>query len=380
MRKKAVGIICEFNPLHNGHIYFINKVKEIYPDRAVVLVLNSYFLQRGEASIISKENRVRLSLKYGVDLVLEQPVFFGTQSADTFAESAVKLLESMYVDTLVFGSECNDKVILENIADKQLNDPDFDNLIKVNLKKGDNYPTAVAKACETSNFEYNPNDILGICYIKAIKKNNYRITYETIQRTNSFHDNILDEDIVSASNIRKRINDNESIDKYIPDGVKKYINKINYDTLFAILKLKIITDGNLMQYLDVDNGMNMKLVRTALSSNNYNEFIEKAKNKKYTYTRLNRMITHILLGITKEDVKKEKLKYLHVLGFNKVGQKYLSLNKKRMFISNGTDKFSKIYKYEIRAAALYELITGEVVYKYDNSTKPIKDFEKELED
>ncbi len=375
MRKKAVGIICEFNPLHNGHIYFINEVKKMYPDRVIVLVLNSYFLQRGEPSVISKENRVNLALEYGVDLVLEQPVFFGTQSADTFAECAITLLELLKVNTLVFGSECNDKNKLFEIANKQLTDPEFNEIIKENLKQGINYPTAVAKACNFKGFEYTPNDILGICYIKSIIQNNYKIEYETIQRTNGFHDNKLDNEIVSASNVRKRLENNEKIDKYVPKNVIKYINKIDYDKLFSILKIKVINDNNLLQYLDVDSGMAIKLPRTALTSKNYQEFVEKAKNKNYTYTRINRMITHILLSITKEDARKLKLEYLHILGFNKDGQKYVSLHKKYLFLPNGTDKYSKIYKYEVRAAALYEVLTGEICYKFDHSTKPIKKIE-----
>ena len=161
-----IGIIAEYNPFHNGHIYHINKIKEKYPDAILILVLNGYFLERGEISILTKEEKTRIALEYGVNIVLELPFLMGSQSADIFADASIKILNNYHVNKIIFGSECNDVNMLTNIAKAQFKD-DFDELVKNYMDEGCNYPTALARACKV-NFDFNPNDLLGISYIKAI--------------------------------------------------------------------------------------------------------------------------------------------------------------------------------------------------------------------
>ncbi len=372
MKPKAVGIICEFNPFHNGHKYFIEKVKEMYPDHVIVLMLNGYFMQRGEVSILSKESKTKIALEHGIDLVIDHNIFYGTQSADNFAEAAIRCFDSANIDVIVFGSECNDKDKLYKIAKRQLTDNEFDLMVKKYHRTGISYPAAISKALEDENFSFTPNDILGICYVKAIIKNNFNIDFNTIKRTNDFHDNNLDSDIVSASNIRNKLLNNKDVAKYIPDGVEKYINTIDFDKLFAIIKMKILSNKDFVNCLDVDAGMRRRLIRSALETKNLPEFIERIKVKNYTYTKLNRMLIHIIFGITKQDSKTVKHDYYRVLGFNITGRKYLNKSKKVAFISHHTDKDSPLYHYEVRAAALYELLTGENVYRFEYCDKPIK--------
>ena len=220
---QKIGIICEYNPFHNGHLYHIKKIKELYPNSLIILILNGYFLERGEISIVSKKDKTKIALDNNIDLVLELPVIFGTQSADIFGYYSIEILNYFQVDKIIFGSESNDLKILENIADIQLNNQNYQENVRNLLNKGLNYPTALAKALNL-NFDFNnPNDLLAISYIKAIKKINPSISYESIKRTSDYHDLKSNQEIISASNIRNKINLNEDITKYLPEEVLKYI-------------------------------------------------------------------------------------------------------------------------------------------------------------
>ena len=157
---EIIGLIAEYNPLHNGHLYHINKIKEKYPNSLLVLVLNGYFLQRGEVSIISKYDKTLLALEYGVDIVISLPTLYGVQSADTFADTSIKLLNYLKVNRIIFGSETNDIDKLTLIANKSLELDESEDL-KETLKSGMNYPTALSKVINES-FTYNSNDLLGI--------------------------------------------------------------------------------------------------------------------------------------------------------------------------------------------------------------------------
>ena len=216
----VIGIICEYNPFHNGHLYHLNKIKELFPDSLIVLVLNGYFLERGEISIISKEDKAKIALKAGIDLVVELPFVFGTQSADIFASISIKILENLKCEYIIFGSECDDINILNSICDYMINNKkEYNQKVKEYLNSGCNYPTALAKSTNF-DFDFNSNDLLGISYIKAIKLNNYSIKPLTIKRTNNYLDTKSNESIISASNIRNKLLDNIDIKKYVP----KYIS------------------------------------------------------------------------------------------------------------------------------------------------------------
>ena len=206
----SIGIIVEYNPFHNGHLYQIEKVKEMYPDSKIIIILNGYFLERGLISLETKEEKTRLALKYGVDLVIELPFVFGSNSADTFASASLYLLNELKVKKLIFGSESNDINLLKTVASRQLEEG-FDEKLKSFLDQGLNYPTALNKAIGIELD--NPNDLLGVSYIKTILQNNYSIEPISIKRTNSYHDNNLNDKIVSASNIREKLNNNEDISK-----------------------------------------------------------------------------------------------------------------------------------------------------------------------
>jgi len=359
-----IGIIAEYNPFHNGHIYHINKIKELYPNSLIILVLNGYFLERGEVSIISKYNKTKLALDNNIDIVLELPTLFGTQSADTFSDASIKILNELGVEKIIFGSESNDIDKLSNIAKKQI-ESELD--IKKYLSEGLNYPTSLNKALD-SNIS-TPNDILGITYIKTILKNKYNIEPITIKRTNDYHDINSNDEIISASNIREKIKNNIDITSYLPN--KEYINEINEELLFDLIKYKINIIDDLSIYLTVDEGIENKLKKEINKVNTIDELILKIKSKRYTYNRLRRMLIHILLDIKKEDANL-LLTHIHLLGFNKIGQKYINSIKKKINIPILTkiDETDKIRNTELKASILYTMLTNEKT-DFEQKNKPI---------
>ena len=364
----VIGIICEYNPFHNGHLYHIKKIRELYPDSLIVLVLNGLFLERGEMSILTKENKTKLALRYGVDLVLELPVIYGTQSADTFADKAVTILNNFKTNKIVIGSENNDDSILMDIANTELNDPNFDLKVKENLSLGNNYPTSLAKALDV-DFDFKPNDLLGISYAKSILKNKYNIKLITIKRTNDYKDVESNDSIISAQNIREKLNNKIDISNYVPNDVINYIENINYDNFYLLLKYKINTE-NLNDILDVDEGIEYRLKKYINEANNLNEFIELIKTKRYTYNKINRLLIHILLNIPK-NINDTKLDYIKILGFNKNGKDYLNSLKKGLLIPTEVDKESNLYKYELNASIIYDLINNTNTKDFELKNKPI---------
>ncbi len=364
---EVIGIICEYNPFHNGHLYHIKKIKELYPNSLIILVLNGYFLERGEISILSKEAKTKIALAHGIDIILELPVIYGTQSADTFASVALKILNNFHVNKIIFGSESNEIEKIKEIASKQL-DEEYNKLVKEYLDNGLNYPTALAKALNI-DFEFLPNDLLGISYTKAIIQNNYNIEPITIKRTSAYHDTSSNDHIVSASNIREKIKNNEDISKYIPINIKDFINNTNYDNYFRLLKYKINTDNDLNEYLDVDEGIEYRLLEYINKSKNIDEFINNIKTKRYTYNKLNRMFIHILLSFLKTD--NVDIEYIRILGFNSNGKKYLNSIKENLEISTNINKDSIQYKYELKASIIYDLINNTNTYEFEQRNKPI---------
>ena len=359
---KTIGIICEYNPFHNGHIYHINKIKEMYPDSTIILCLNGYFLERGDISIISKEDKTKIALDYGVDIVVELPLYYGIQSSDYFADAAIKILDAMGTDVLVFGSETNDIKYLENIVSKQ-NDIQLDS-INNNL----NYPAKLQQALNEKKI--SSNDLLGISYIKSIKKINSNIEPITIKRTNDFLDIDSNDSIISAQNIRGKIKEGINIDNYVPKKIPSMIVNIHEDVLYKMLACKVLTDCHLDEYLDVVEGLENKIRKEIIKHHNINDLILAIKSKRYTYTKIKRMIMHILLGIRKdEDIS---LSYIHILGFNEKGKQYLNNKKKIIKLPTKVDKTSRMYEIEITGARLYDMITNGNYSTFDLRGVPLE--------
>ena len=362
---KSVGIICEYNPFHNGHLYHLECIKEMFPEHLIILVLSPSFTQRGDVSIINKWDKTKISLEAGVDLILELPFPFATQSADTFAKGAIQILEYMRCEYLVFGSESNDIQALNKLADIQLNNQEYNDLVNSYLKEGVNYPTALSKSLnKLSNIHIkDPNDLLGLSYVREIKKNNFAIKPITIKRTNNYHDLNISSNIISASAIRNLINQNQDISNFVPNYVLKYIINNDYQTkLFQLLKYKIISDNNLNKYQTVDEGIENRILKYINESNSLEELISNIKTKRYTYNKISRMLIHILCSFTKEEAKMmNDISYIRVLGFNKQGQNYLQKIKKDTkvpIVTNCKNIESKMLNLEHKISDIYNLITN----------------------
>lgn len=364
---KSIGIICEYNPFHNGHLYHLKKIKELYPNLPIILVMSGNFTQRGDASIIHKWDKTEIALKMGVDLVIELPFVFATQSADTFAKASIEILTALKVNYLIFGSESNDVKKLEELADIQLNNKKYDRLVKNYLDEGLNYPTALSKSLyDITGLKMNkPNDILGITYIREIKKQNSPIIPITIKRNNDYNGLDLEDNISSATSIRYALKNGSNIDKYIPDIVISYLKQKHFiDDYFSLLKYKILTEkNNISNYKTVDEGIENRVNKYILTCKNLDELILKIKTKRYTYNKLNRMFTHILCNFTKEEAEEFKnIEYIRVLGFSSSGRNYLKEvkeNSKIPIISNYSKIKCKMLEIELRATCVYASILPE---------------------
>lgn len=375
-----IGIICEYNPLHNGHLYQIKKIKETYKDSLIIVCLSSCFMQRGEASILNKWDKTRLAIESGVDLVLELPFAFATQYQDIFAKGALTILNHLKIDTLVFGSECDDVELLKNLASVQLKDESYNYLVKRYLDLGLNYPTSLSKALfDITGVKLDkPNDLLALAYIKEIIKNNYDIKPFSIRRTSDYHNSNLDSDIVSASTIRKLLKDGVNVNNYLPYNIYDYLSEIDEDKYFALLKYQIINNIDCLdKFQTVDEGIENRIIKYINMVNSKEKLILKVKSKRYTYNKINRMFTHILTNFTKEDAKNLEIEYLRVLGFNTRGKNYLNKIKKEIGIPIINKYIPNMYKcldIEFRVSLIYSLILkdkGDDFLKREYRNKPV---------
>lgn len=359
---KSIGIIAEYNPFHNGHLYHIEKIKEKYPDYSIILVMTGNFTERGDVSVIDKWKRTEIALKHGIDLVIELPYPFATQSADYFAYGAVTILEKLNCEKVIFGSESNSVDSLYLIANTQIDNPEFERLVKIYSKMGNNYPTALALALKdlTNKKIDEPNDLLGISYIKTILKNNYKIKYETIKRTNDYHSKELDKEISSASSIREALKNNLDISKQIPKDTISYYTDLHFiEDYFDILKYKIMTEKDLSIYHTVEEGIDKLLKKKINEANSYSELISLVKSKRYTYNKITRMLLHILCNFTKEKAKMFKdISYIRILGFNDTGKSYLNKVKKNIdvpIISKICRNKDLMLEFELETTNIYNL-------------------------
>ncbi len=376
---EKVGIICEYNPFHNGHIYHLKKVKEMFPDSFITLILSSCFTERGEVSFLTKWEKTKIALDYGVDLVIELPFIFATQSADIFASHAVFLLEKLGINYLVFGSETDDIDVFKNLARTMLYSKEYDKLVKKFLDLGNNYPASIAKALydlTEAKINYS-NDILAISYVKAIMLNDFKITPITIKRTNNYLSQELNEHISSATSIRKAYLEGIDIQDHVPKETLELlnINKNYLDNFFYLLKYKLINEANnLDDYLDVSEGIDKRIKKYIFEAKSYQELLDLIKTKRYTYTRLNRMFLHILMNL-KKDEKDKDINYIRVLGFNKIGKKYLKFIKDKIdlpIITNYKDIDDFVLKFELKATTIYlYIINKEYLLKEELKSIPI---------
>lgn len=295
------GIVCELNPLHKGHKYLFDSCKE--DGSAVICALSGNFVQRGEFAVYNKYKRARTAVENGADLVIEIPALCTIQSAQGYAKAAVQILEATGVcDCLAFGAECDDVKALKAVANEI---KEKDGLIKEELKKGISYPAARKNAVNSPILD-TPNNILAIEYLTYTS-----LEAKAIKRIGKGHD--TDDEEYSASEIRKHLNDDE-------------ISSMKNCEKAILYKLRTMNAEDFLQIEDVSEGLENRIVSAVADSLSLEELYDNIKTKRYTHSRIRRIILRAYLGITK-DMPNEP-KYLHILAFNNKGRELLSEMKK----------------------------------------------------
>lgn len=385
-----LGIVSEYNPFHNGHLMHLQKSKELTHTDFTIAVMSGNFVQRGDTSIVDKWTKAEMALKSGVDLVIELPTLYAISSAENFADGAIKILNSLgIVDYVSFGSEIGEITPLDDVASVLYKEPkEFSSLITRQLRSGLSYPKARELAIQMyfgSSQKYtdvleNPNNILGIEYLKSLKRLKSPITPITLKRKYSdYNSNDIKSGIASATAIRTMLQKGKNIHYVVPyetyellEEKKKYGQIIPSLSIFSkeiIYTLRKMTLSEIATLPDVSEGLENKIKAAANTSNNLEELILKIKSKRYTQSRIQRILLYALLNISEKDIamSKKQMPYIRVLGFNKNGKKIISAianqNPKlqiivsvKKFMENNTDKhLHTMISKDIFASNVYTL-------------------------
>lgn len=363
---KVVGIIAEYNPFHNGHSYHIQNTKAQTGADFVVAVMTGNFTQRGNTSVINKWEKAKMALNGDADLVIELPTIYSVSSAENFANGAVKILNELgIVDTISFGMEADDISTLNNIANVLVNEPpEYKAILEHELSKGNSFPKARENALmmylndikRYANVVKGSNNILAIEYLKALKKQKSSIVPFGVKREKVYYNStkIIDE-YASATGIRNLLlhNQLEEVRKVVP--AKSYsilLNNLRQGTYVLdiiayndeiIYKLRSMTVKQIANLPDVSEGLEYLIKEVSNKTNNLIELINGIKSKRYTQTRIQRILLYALLGITKKDMEMSKkiTPYIRVLGCSEKGKILLSqINSKAKVITS-------LKKYEV---------------------------------
>ncbi|MDQ0231287.1 nucleotidyltransferase [Metabacillus malikii] len=400
---KAVGVVVEYNPFHNGHLYHLRESKKLSNADVTIAVMSGYFLQRGEPAFVSKWARTKMALDSGIDLVVELPYAFATQKAETFANGAVSILEALGCNYLCFGSEDGTIDSFINAANLVLKENErYDELIKQYIQTGVNYPTAITRAFQ--NLIKNdkvvdlsqPNNILGYHYVKAMLIQKTKMKPLTIVRTAAgYHEeNFVSPSIASATSIRKAILTNShDISRYVPVETKRVLDEYfhanqlyhHWEHYFDYLKYALMTmsGDELRTVYEMEEGLEHRLSKFIRTSHSFQEFMENVKTKRYTWTRLQRLCLHILTRTTKQNMENmtplEKSPYIRLLGMSLKGQEYLRTIKKQLdipLISKVSDGLHPILDLDLKAATIFHMIFSEPLrselLKREYNTPPIR--------
>lgn len=335
------AVVCEYNPFHKGHQYQLALAKEALGLDAVVGIMSGNFVQRGDVAIYPKELRAKAALACGMDLVLELPAVLTLQSAERYARNAIMTLDALgCVDTLFFGAECTDIDLLTKIA-KTLVDEDtpFQDALKEGLSKGLSFASARAEAVRTvigsasASFLSQPNNILGVEYLKALLRIKSSIRPVAIERKGVNHDETSSRNgFASASFLRGQILNHSDFPEYIPEQARSIFEGQPPASIDALEKsilsrILLMTGEELSRIADVSEGLENAICREALTADNLSSLIEKVKSKRYAHSRIRRILLNAFLGITKKDTELLP-SYIRILDFNEKGREILNMAKK----------------------------------------------------
>lgn len=367
---KILGVVAEYNPFHLGHKYQLDMAKKSSQCEVVAVVMSGNYVQRGEPAIIDKYKRAEIAVKNGVDLVIELPFPFSCQNAELFSLGAIKELKKINVSTISFGCENTDIDLLNKIAELQLNNTsEYNSLLKGFINEGLSYPSAINNTINTllNKTSYHtddmillPNNTLGLEYIKASKKINYEVDFLPIKRHMAQHnDKKITNKFASATAIRNEILDLNLVKtkaslpptsySLLKDYHKEHKIFNNLDRYLELIYYKIISSSKsyLKNIYDITEGLENKIYDNACKHKTLDDFITSIKSKRYTYSRIRRILLNILLDITREDMdylKENDNNYVKALAFNINGKKILNYAKE-----NNTAIITKFSDYRRNA-------------------------------
>ncbi len=379
-KPKCVAVICEYNPLHNGHAYHISRIREEIGDQGCIIgIMSGNFTQRGEPAIIPKYERALAAVKSGMDIVVELPFPFSSAYAETFADGGVYIAERLRASTLSFGSECGDLATLEYLADISLSDK-FISAYESNREfrgSASFYETLTAVAGISHSIK--PNDILGIQYIRSIRRHRYRIKPSVILRNGAGYneaslndcsrDNEKNEKFTSARAIRDFLKNGrdsfEKLEEYMPDIMCEFLKNSIRNGEFIIgyknIENVIMTHFRLMPGLafteiaDVPSGFSKRLHDAALHSSCFDEMCRTLCNRSFTMSRLLRIILYCMTGVKKTDMDTGIISYVNLLATNDNGRKYMAdLRRQNGFILTKPSDCRFLFPGSERQTALAE--------------------------
>ena len=348
---KIVGLITEYNPFHAGHLYHMQRARELTGADYCVVLMSGSFVQRGEPAIFDKYRRTKAALLAGADLVLEMPVAFSTASAHEFAAYGVALLSAIGVDAVVFGSECGQIEFLKQAASALNHESaEFQERLRKGLKAGLTYPQARAKALEMedtwASVLTSPNNILGIEYLRAAEDLHSPMEFYTISRKGSgYHeDTLADANFPSASAIRGIIRNSLSKDKDLLDILASHLPAVTHpaytgavpvfvDDFSELLNAAVLQMQATFSIADLSPELAARLAKPPYFPLSFEERIQALKTRQLTYTRVSRALLHLVLGMREEDISRWKDEgyalYARILGFRRQSSPLLScLHKK----------------------------------------------------
>ena len=341
MFKNVIGLIVEYNPFHNGHLHHIQEIDRLFEDNIKIAVMSGDYVQRGEPSLINKFEKTKIALLQGVDIVIELPAFYSTQSAEIFAKGSINLLNKLSCSHIVFGSESNDLEKLKRIATISMT-KEFELSLRKFLAEGFSYPTAFSKALFDEKL--GSNDILALEYLKAIKAINPKIEAYCIKREKTGYYDDEKDNFASATHIRKILLDYNKKKEDKLNKIKNLVPEFSYKILeenfgvfsclsdfYDLIKYNIIKNhSNLKNIQDLEVGLENRLYKYSLENLKFEDFFNKVLTKRITISRLQRILLHSLFGLTETITErvKNKVSFVKILGFSTKGQEYLNYLKK----------------------------------------------------
>lgn len=344
---KTIGIICEYNPFHNGHAHQLHTLAQLHPDALRICIMSGSFVQRGEPAIFSKFDRARWAILGGADIVIELPTLYSTGSAQLFGTGAIRMVKALDIDALSFGSETADLDALVDIA-KRMDCESTQEQLRTYIKEGLSYGAAFRKALDTEILN-TPNALLGLEYIRAGLAYNAKLEYIPILRTSNHHEETLTDELPSGTALRQLItstgnlssqcitstgNLSAQLQSTIPPSIASdmtqviengnYVNYNRYHDMVHSLSRRT-TPKKLEKFGDFNEGIE-HLWSKAAQQSSWTAATEEIKSKRYTYARLQRMGAYLTLGITKDvlqNAMEEGPQYARLLAFNDRGRQWL---------------------------------------------------------